>query len=187
MSSLPDAALVRARRAVRLQLSAYLAAAAIAVLGSAARSGTELADWIGFGLISPLVIAALLSFFGRPRRRVQGEPSERPGDARVATPAQETRLARAVFAVLVGVAVVLAVFGRQSVLVIAAVGLAHAIALTLLDLRLARLERRLGAVLYQRLSAGIWRERLYPLREPGEGDPELLAALGRRAEPPSIA
>lgn len=176
----PDAPLLRATAAADGQIGSFLVVGAISLIAAALLSGTTLAEWVKLGFITPSIIAAfLIAVFG-PRRRVTAAPSERPAEAELAADDQIRRLNQLHLSVLIVVLAGLVFFYRSSgALVMLAISAAHVVALVVLRWRLRRLERRLDAPLYQRLRAAIWREPLWAFRDPGHGDPEIAAALGR--------
>lgn len=181
-SRTPDGPLVRATVAASTQISSYALVAAGSVLVVAVTSEATLAEWVRLGFVTPAIMAAFLIVVFGPRRRIVAEPVERPVDVQVASADEIRRLARSHLAVLTIIAVgLLLVGGAKGVLVMLAIGAAHVVALAVLRGRLRRCERRLDAPVYQRLRAGIWREPLWVYRDPGHGDPQVAAALGRRA------
>lgn len=179
-SRTPDAPLLRAVHATDGQIGSYALVGAFSLLSAALVSGSTVGEWVKLGFITPALIATVLIVGFGPRRRVVDDPSERPSDVDVATEEQSRRLAALHLAVLGVVAVSLVIVsGAKGALVMFAISAAHVVALTVLRWRLRRLELRLGAPIYQRLRAAIWREPLWAYRDPGHGNPEIAAALGR--------
>lgn len=179
-SRTPDAPLVRATTAADGQIGSYVLVGAGSLIAAALLSGATLGEWVKLGFITPAIIATcLIALFG-PRRRVTAEPVERPVDVALATVDQIRRLNQLHLSVLIAVAAALVVMWEaEGALVMFAISAAHVVALLVLRWRLRWRERRIDAPLYQRLRAAIWREPLWAYREPGHGDPEVAAALGR--------
>lgn len=176
----PDAPLLRASVAADRQIGSYVVTGGLTLFVVALWSESTLREWVELGFITPAVIATVLIVLFGPRRRVVAAPAERPAEVELATGDQIRRLGQLHLSVLLIVAVGL--FwggGAKGGLVMFAISAAHVVALVVLRWRLRRLERRLGAPVYQRLRAGIWREPLWAYRDPGHGDPEIAAALGR--------